>query len=397
MKILEISHSYPVNYDLFNGIAIHKQVKTIKSKGIEVLVISPKPWTPFPAEYISNKWNLYSKVTKYKILENVKVFHPRYLAFPKKYLFAYSGVFMYYGIKKLIKKLYHTFPFDLIHAHMILPDGYAGMLLSIDYNKPLIVTVRGTDLDDTAKHNIQCIRSMLKVFNKASKIISPSPQLSNKLQVNFKITPINIYNGIEPEEIYFGNSDLCLKYRNRQILLSVSRLLKSKGIDFTLYALKKLVKQYKRIIYLIIGDGPQREYLMNLVHDLGLEKNVEFIGHLSHEKVMEYISVCDIFVLPSWQETFGLVYTEAIAHGKPIIGCRGQGVDGIIVHNKTGLLAKPRDVDSLIEAIDFLLKYPKKAKEMGKRANKLVLRNYTWEKNASKTNKIYKEVLNSDI
>lgn len=394
MKILEISHLYPVYYDLFNGIAIHKQIKILKNKGCEVLVISPIPWTPFPIKYMSNKWKKYSKIPCYDIIEDIKVFHPRYLSFPKAYFFASSGIYMYHGIKKLVKKLWHVFPFDLIHTHMGLPDGYAGMLLSMDYNKPLIVTIRGTDLDSAANRNIQCIESLQKVFNKANKVVSPSPQLSYKFYRHFKINPVTICNGIDLEEIYSGKSNLYFKYKNRYILLSASRLIKTKGIDLNLYALKRLISKFNNLFYLIIGDGPVRENLEQLTNDLGLKKYVEFLGQQTHCRVMEYMSICNIFSMPSWQETFGLVYTEAIAHGKPIIGCQGQGVDGIVEHGKTGMLVKPKDVDSLVKAMDYLLSNPNEARAIGKRAHELVLENYTWDKNAEKTMEAYNQVLN---
>jgi len=395
MKILEISHLYPVYYDLFAGIAIHKQIKTLKNKECEVLVISPISWTPFPIKYMSNKWKKYSKIPCYNTIEDIKIFHPRYLVFPKAYFLASSGIRMYYGIRKLVKKLWHVFPFDLIHAHMALPDGYAGMLLSMDYNKPLVVTTRGTDLDATANRNIQCTQSLQKVFNKASKVISPSPQLSYKLYRHFKINPVTICNGIDPKEIYSSKSNLYFKYKNRYILLSASRLIQTKGIDLNLYALKRLIFKFNNIFYLIIGDGPTRESLEQLTNYLGLKEYVKFLGQQTHCRVMEYMSICNIFSMPSWQETFGLVYAEAMAHGKPIIGCQGQGVDGIVEHGKTGLLVKPKDVDSLVEALDYLLSNPDKVQAMGKRARKLILKNYTWEKNAEKTIEIYREVLDN--
>jgi len=394
MKILEISHLYPVYYDLFAGIAIHKQIRTLKSKGCEVLVISPKPWSPFPIKYMSNKWKKYSKIPSYNTIEDIKVFHPRYLSFPKAYFLASSGIRMYYGIKKLVEKLWHIFPFDLIHAHMALPDGYAGMLLSMDYNKPLVVTTRGTDLDVTANRNIQCIQSLQKVFNKANKVVSPSPQLSYKLYRHFKINPVTICNGIDPEEIYSGKSNLYFKYKNRYILLSASRLIQTKGIDLNLYALKRLIFKYNNLLYLIIGDGPARQDLEQLTNNLGLKEYVKFLGQQTHYRVMEYMSICNIFSMPSWQETFGLVYTEAMAHRKPIIGCQGHGVDGIVTHGKTGLLVKPKDVDGLTEAMDYLLSNPDEARTMGERARKLVLENYTWEKSAERTIEIYNQALN---
>lgn len=83
---------------------------------------------------------------------------------------------------------------------------------------------------------------------------------------------------------------------------------------------------------------------------------------------MEYISICDIFSLPSWKEGFRVVYLEVMVHGKPVIACRGEGIDGIIRDKENGLLIKPKDIDNLAEAIDFLLSNLKKSKEIGQRA-----------------------------
>ena len=114
---------------------------------------------------------------------------------------------------------------------------------------------------------------------------------------------------------------------------------------------------------------------------------------LSHDDVLKYMSEADIFSLPSWNEAFGVVYIEAMACGKPVIGCEGEGLEDFVRNFETGLLVKPKDVNSLAEAMDFLLSNPDKAKEIGKRGQKLVLDNYTWEKNAEKTIRVYQEVL----
>lgn len=395
MKVLEISHLYPVPYDPLLGIAMHKQIKTLKNKGCEVLVISSIPWTPFPIKYMSNKWRLYSKVSTHKIIEDIEIFYPRYLVFPKAYFLASSGTRMYYGIKRLVEKLWAIFPFDIIHAHMALPDGYAAMLISRDYNKPLVITFQATDLDITANRNDKCLQSLQKVFFAADKVISPSPRLGMQFSERFKMPSDTVGYGINSEDVFYGNSNLSAKYKNYRLLLSVSRLIPTKGIDLNLYAIKRLIDKYDDIFYLIIGDGPDRQGLKNIVYNLGLDKYVKFLGQLPYKKVMEYMSICEIFTMPSWQETFGLVYVEAMAHGKPIIGCKGQGVDGIVEHSKTGLLVKPKDVDSLVKAMDYLLSNPDEAQAIGKRARKLVLENYTWEKNAEKTIEIYRKVLDN--
>jgi len=396
MNILHISHLYPVYYDLFWGKAVHNLIKSIASQGCKVQVVSPVPYTPFPISYLSKEWKLYSKIPNYEIIEGIEVYRPRYVAFPRALYFSSSGIRMYHGIKRLIKDLHKDFTFDLIHAHMALPDGYAGMILSQRYNKPLVVTLRATDIDITAKRSKKCFQALTKVFNFATRVIAPSPRLSKAFRSLFGREVSTICNGIYPEEICPLDKGLRSKYGERQIILSVARLIPTKGIDIVLYALKELVKKYSNLLYLIIGDGPMKQSLMELVSNLYLDKHVEFLGQLSHQETMKYMSICDIFVLPSWQETFGLVYIEAMAHAKPVIGVQGQGVDGIIHHGYTGFLVRPKDKKSLVKAIDYLLGHPDEAKKIGERARKLILENCTWGKNAQKTIEVYEEALKSE-
>ena len=302
---------------------------------------------------------------------------------------------MYYGIKDLVKSIHEAFPFDLIHAHTALPDGYAGLLLSQEYNKPLVVTFQATDVDITAKRSANSLRALQVVFNAADRVIAPSPRLYRQLVRDFGIEPVTIGYGVNPSEVYSGTriSELRSFYQRHHILLSVSRLIPTKGLDLNLFALTRLTDRHHDLLYLVIGEGPAQKSLQHLVCDLGLAKHVKFLGQLPHQQVMEYMSNCDIFTLPSWQETFGLVYIEAMAHGKPVVGCRGQGIDGIILEGETGLLAEPKDVDSLVRALDFLLSQPDIAKAMGERARKMVLETYTWENSAQRLIKVYEELL----
>jgi glycosyltransferase involved in cell wall biosynthesis len=101
---------------------------------------------------------------------------------------------------------------------------------------------------------------------------------------------------------------------------------------------------------------------------------------------------CDVFSLPSWQEGFGIVYLEAMALGKPVIGCKGEGIEDFVVDGETGLLVEPKNPDQLADAMEFLICNPEKARTMGENARQFVLQNYTWEKNAEKMIDIYRNV-----
>lgn len=394
MRVLHITHLYPRPYDHFYGIAMHKQIKALERQGCLQKVISPVPWSPFPIKHMSHKWKHYSQVPIYNTNEEIEVFYPRHLVFPKALLFNSAGVRMYWGIKRLIREIELEFQFDLIHAHTALPDGYAGMLISMEFRKPLVVTFQATDLDITANKNKYCLSALQKVFTFAKRVVSPSPRLAKDFVFRFGMESLVIGYGFSASEVFTGDSNVLEAYEGRRVLLSVSRLIPTKGIELNICAIKQLIKKYEDLLYLVIGDGPDRAKLEELTRDLGLANHVVFIGHVPHEIVMKYMANCEVFTLPSWQETFGLVYVEAMAHAKPVVAVQKQGVDGIVIHGKNGLLVKPRDIDSLVEALDFLLSHPEEARTMGERARKLVLDHYTWEKNAEKTIQVYREVLN---
>ena len=397
MKVLVISHMYPSSFNEISGIFVHEQVKALVAKGVEIQVISPVPWTPFPIKYLSKKWKKYSEIPIQASWDGVEVYYPRNITFPKSWFIVSSGKRMYLGIKDLVEKIYQDFRFDLIHAHVALPDGFAAIKIKQIYDKPVIVTIHGEDLQKTLYKNIKCRAALSYVFEKADKIITVSNKLKRIAEENFNFIEknITISNGVEVNKlISIKNNILKIKNFNNRTILSVSYLISQKGIDYNLKAISKLANKYPNLKYLIIGDGPEKDHLKRLSKNLGIDQMVEFLGQLSHENVFAYMAKADILSLPSWDEAFGVVYIEAMAHGKPVIGCQGEGIEDFVEDGKTGLLVKPKDVDSLTEALDFLLSNQEEAKAMGVRAQKVILENYTWEKNAKKTIEAYNQALN---
>jgi len=386
---------YPSTVKEISGIFVHEQAIELVKHGCEIKIISPVPWVPFPINWMNAKWKAYSQIPSRTIIDGIDIYYPRYLAFPRAMFFASSGRRMYRGIKRLVDKIYHEFPFDLIHAHVVLPNGYAAMLVNKRYNKSLVVTIHGQDLQVTFYKNIKCERALARVFKKSDKIITVSTKLKNMARENFGFSEkiIMLNNGVNTKKLVVGKSNLASNYVDYKIILSVSNLIASKGVDLNLKAISRLVKKHSNLKYVVIGDGPEINNLKKLTFQLNLENNVEFLGGSPHDKVMDYMAIANVFSLPSWREGFGIVYLEAMAHGKPVIGCIGEGIEDIIENGTTGLLVKAKDLDSLFEAIDFLLSNPEECKTMGERARELVLKNYTWQKNAEKILEIYHELI----
>lgn len=391
MNVLIISHMYPSSFNNMSGIFVQKQVKELKKLGCNVTVISPVPWSGFPLNKLSSKWMKYYNIPKKDKIDGIDVYYPRYIEFPKNYFFDKSGLRMFNGIHKLVYELNKKNKFDLIHCHVALPDGYCGMLLNQNLHIPFVVTIHGQDFQYTINKSQKLKNTIFNVLDKANKTIVVSSKLKNIVKNEKFINKIEVINnGIDindccADKSYDVPSDIDI--------LSVSNLVKTKGIDFNIMAIKKLVSKYKNLKYYIVGDGPEREHLESMISDYDLKQNVFLVGKLNHEKVMSYMKKCKIFSLPSWQEGFGVVYIEAMLNQKPVIGIKGEGIEDVIENMKNGILIDAKNTEQLTESIDLLLKDKDLYNNISREAKKCVIENFTWENTAFSILKLYEETV----
>lgn len=386
MRILVLSHMYPNPINPVYGIFVHDQVLALEKLGHDLRVISPVAVAPFPLPVLSAKWRNYAGIPKAANIDGIQVRHPRVLNLPGGAMLDRVGTAWYRSLRKPVQELYSQFPFDIIHCHVALPDGHAGMLLAKEYNKPVIAFVHGADFHATlhrGKRYRDALRQVLKTCNRVVTVSTKLEKIGVDLTGDSSLFE-TIPNGINLDKVYTGPSPLAEIYRNKTVLLAVGNLKETKGFDLAIQALARLNQNHPQLCLLIAGSGPEAENLRALAAQLGVEEKVEFLGRLEHAKVMEYMSLADVFVLPSWQEGFGVVYVEAMAHGLPIIGCQGQGIADIIESGKNGILVPPRDIDALVAALEDLVTNPGRAREIGAEGRNLVFSHLTWEHNAQK-------------
>jgi len=392
-KILILSHMYPNSINPTYGIFVHEQVRELIKQRYKVRVISPVPWAPIPVRWIKKKWHQYAQVPQKEIKEGCEVYHPRYLSFPNSHFVEMSGFFYYWGIKNLVNKIYQDFKFELIHAHAVLPDGYGALLLKKQYKCPIVVTVHGVDIYSTINKNEKCRRSILNVLKKADKIIVVSSVLKKLVGKYLNRQDIFVINnGIDLDRIFRRRSEMKANFGGKKILLSVGSLIERKGHIFVLKAMARIIGEVPNIVYLVVGDGPEQKKLKEEAHKLNLSDKVVFLGNICCEKVMEYMSICNIFVLPSWDESFGVVYIEAMAHGKPVIGCYGEGIEDIVTDGDSGILADPKDLKSLEKVILRLLTDEKFAIQIGKKGQEVVARDFVLSNKAKEIIRLYKRL-----
>lgn len=180
---------------------------------------------------------------------------------------------------------------------------------------------------------------------------------------------------------------------NKIEVLSVSNLKEAKGIQFNIKAVGVLIEKYPNIQYNIVGDGEYKEELDKLIKELALEENIKFLGKLPYDEVIENMRKCDIFSLPSYKEGFGMVYIEAMAQGKPVIGIKGEGIADVIDNGVNGFLVQGKNIEELTETLDYLICNEEKRKEIGHNAKNEVINNYTWDMNAEKLINTYKSLI----
>lgn len=247
------------------------------------------------------------------------------------------------SLKKIFKKVYKNNKIDIIHAHCVLPAGYEASKISKKYNIPLIVTEHSSGVLNMSLSKVDINR--YKVCSEVSqKIICVSEALKKSVD--------NIINNIDKIVVIPNLVDKKFKFKplarlnDEFVFFSAGNLQKSKNFDITIKAFSKAFKGNIKYKLKIAGMGSEKSNLQKLVHKLDISNQVVFLSRLSRDKMAEMYTNCNVFVLPSRFETFGVVYIEALACGRPVIAYKNGGANEI-VNAYNGILLNDYSVESV--------------------------------------------------
>lgn len=312
-------------------------------EGCHVKVIAPVPY--FPKIKLNWRWT-FSQVAPLEIRDGIEVYHPRYCMIPKVGMTFY-GLMMFLSVLGTVRKVRRKFDFDLIDAHYVYPDGFAAVMLGWFFRKPVVVSARGTDINLYA--NFPVIRKILQyTLRRANRVIAVCQALKDAM-VNLGIAQekiVVIPNGVDHRKFFQVPKELARRKvglpAQRKVILSIGGLVPRKGFDVLIKALSYLVKETsERDLYLaIIGEGPSRSALEQLIVALGLGENVRLVGSVPHEALYSWYSAADIFCLASDREGWPNVLLESLACGTPVVATNIWGVPEIIQSERVGLLTK---------------------------------------------------------
>lgn len=181
---------------------------------------------------------------------------------------------------------------------------------------------------------------------------------------------------------------------NERIILYAGRLASNKGLKHLIDAMPSIISQFNDTTLVMIGeDEGQRKMLEERAKKLNIKDKVVFTGHIIDDELFRSAySACDVFVLPSEYEAFGLVLLEAMACEKPCVATKVGGVPEVLEEGKTGVLVEYGNSDKLAKAIIELLGDENRRKNMGRAGRERVKDNYTWPKIVDRLEEIYKGI-----
>jgi len=176
-----------------------------------------------------------------------------------------------------------------------------------------------------------------------------------------------------------------------RMLVFVGRLHPVKGVSDLLKAMPMVDPS---ISCMLIGDGPMKDELNQLIDKLQLHNRVQLVGSLSHQEVMEYICKSYALILPSYYETQGIVLMEANIQSIPVLASNINGINEVVRDNYNGLLFEPGNSQDIAEKINYLFAHPEEARRMGTCGKQYVIDKFHWSRIAKDTISLYYHTLN---
>jgi len=301
--------------------------------------------------------------------------------------------------------LYLKRRYDLLFfGHFVSTHALGGVLLTKIFKVPYIMLCHGNDVFryevSTTIHRL--IRKV--VLRNAIIVLANSNFTKNRIEIELNIKGKVLNPGVDITFFHADkdDSELREKYQinnSTTVLLSAGRLVRKKNYNNIIKAAKLIKEKINNLILFVAGEGPERENIIACAKSEGVHKNVILIGNIDANILKDYYLMCNVFVLPSIvddndYETFGMVFLEAGACGKPVIGSKTGGIADAVIDNETGILVNdPSNAREISDAILYLLSNKQIADEMGGKARARIVANFDWDKVGGKLDSIIGKIV----
>lgn len=387
-SILIVTENFPNKVELYRGIYVLEQLRIIaKEYDVHVLV---------PLNYATRSIFKFLSQANDTVIDGINVHYLKYPYFPfERFIPRLNPMarrlyrrFLFFWLLRRSRRLMRDRPFMLVHGQEAMIGDLAIPLGEALYLKKLF-TIH-TMLDESVRYfGREAMSSVIDNLKKADHLIAVSNLTRNSYKEHIELSKTTVvYNGLNTDKI------TCDERRSNGTvsLLSVCHLVELKKIDLVLAALRDVKKEHgAAFTYRIVGGGDATPY-RKMINAYGLENNVEFVGPVPPEFIGKHYSACDIFVLPSIRESFGIVFLEAMYCGKPVICSSQSGISEIIENGEQGYIVQPDDPGDLKQKLWILIQDRELRLRMGE-AGKQLARNFTIEKQTKEILAVYRSLI----
>lgn len=391
-----ISHMYPSPVNPTGGIFVHEQVKALRDRGHEVRVVSPKGWAP-PG---LSRWSSYRDVVAEDQLDGVAVHYPRKLTLPGGRLGHRNADAFLVGIRRTVRRIHAGWPIDVIHAHMMVPDGWAAARMGHELGVPAVGTAHRADVLDVPAQGAKARMRVAEAIQTLDAVVTVSRAIGDAADAIARPRrPITVVPNGADAQVFLPRDAAEARRRlgiaeQGPVIAYVGKLVPRKGVDTLVEAMGILAARAAGAPRLVMaGIGGLREPLERRAAELGVADRITWLGKVPHDDVGWVMSAGDVFVLPSLSEGLPTVVCEAMACGLPVVATAVDGTPEIVDDPATGLLVQPHDAGGLAAALARVLDDPPLAAAMGAEALRRSEAEYTWAANARRMEQVYDAVM----
>ncbi len=315
---------------------------------------------------------------------------------------------------RTISKMIGTIKAHVYEAHTVSGYKFLKTLKKSEISKPFIQTIHGVLADEyiqSFKSEFPSVRMKLsRVFMKylagieeeaareATMIVTVSSYSATKTIQLYDIEESKIRivpNGVDTQR--FKPAEGCQELKQKidgnrkNVILFVGSLIPRKGLQFLIEAAKQVLKENRETKFVVVGDGPLKNYLISYSKKQGVLDKFAFLGNVPEAMLHQLYNCADIFVSPSIQEGQGITLLEAQATAKPVVAFNVSAINEVVKNNETGLLVEPNSLE-LAKALSHLLSNPSLREKMGRYGRKFVNENFSWTILAQRMFHVYSEV-----
>lgn len=355
MKILTFSTLFPNSEKPGHGIFVETRLRHLVASGrVESRVVAPVPWFPSTNPRFGSYARM-AKAPRHEVRHGLSVAHPRYPVIPKVGMNV-APMLLAKAVKPAIGRLIDEgFDFDLIDAHYFYPDGVAAAMLARHFNKPLVISARGSDITLIPQHPLPR-KMILWAANKADGIVTVCNALRDEM-ITLGVAPervVSLRNGVDLDLFQPIERNPAQPFT----LVTVGHLVPVKAQELIVGALPLL----PGVRLVVAGDGPNRGMLENLARTLGVSDRVEFLGAVPQSALRAHYGAADAMVLASSREGWANVLLESMACGTPVVASRVWGTPEVVAAPEAGVLMAERSPQGVADAVNALrANYPDRA------------------------------------